>query len=330
MMESDATRLSAVCKVNNCGNVNKDGTIEMINQCRKSLDNCSLGDDCSLYEDRISAEATLDRFDEGKMVLENENVCMTNKIVGKNNNDMVIFDNMINKKPNHYKNIQIYQSQNVHIGDVTHINGPIYINQLTPTINQTITINTNTRSNPFPIVDRRTWLAQPPLDPEDVKYFSSPRKFVIICHSASEEAYTQTDNNLLVRLIQQFHIESRKWNDIAYNFLVGADCSIYEGRGWDIIGAHTLDYNSISIGICFIGCYMNKLPPPGVLKMTQEFIRYGVKIGAIAEDYVLLGHCQCRSSENPGRKLFEEIQKWDRWDGSISVGNPSPLKIQHS
>jgi hypothetical protein len=85
MMESDATRLSAVCKVNNCGNVNKDGTIEMINQCRKSLDNCSLGDDCSLYEDRISAEATLDRFDEGKMVLENENVCMTNKIVGKNN-----------------------------------------------------------------------------------------------------------------------------------------------------------------------------------------------------------------------------------------------------
>jgi hypothetical protein len=134
----------------------------------------------------------------------------------------------------------------------------------------------------------------------------------------------------LVRLIQQFHIESRKWNDIAYNFLVGADCSIYEGRGWDIIGAHTLDYNSISIGICFIGCYMNKLPPPGVLKMAQEFIRYGVKIGAIAEDYVLLGHCQCRSSENPGRKLFEEIQKWDRWDGSISVGNPSPLKIQHS
>lgn len=33
--------------------------------------------------------------------------------------------------------------------------------------------------------------------------------------------------------MQTFHIESRGWGDIAYNFLVGGDGSIYVGRGWD-------------------------------------------------------------------------------------------------
>jgi hypothetical protein len=28
---------------------------------------------------------------------------------------------------------------------------------------------------------------------------------------------------------------------------------VYEGRGWDIVGTHAPNYNSRSIGICFIG-----------------------------------------------------------------------------
>lgn len=48
-------------------------------------------------------------------------------------------------------------------------------------------------------------------------------------------------------------MNTRKWSDIGYNFLVGEDGNVYEGRGWGKTGAHTVGYNSKSVGICFIG-----------------------------------------------------------------------------
>jgi N-acetylmuramoyl-L-alanine amidase len=48
-------------------------------------------------------------------------------------------------------------------------------------------------------------------------------------------------------------MDANKWNDIGYNFLVGEDGNVYEGHGWDSVGAHALSYNPKSIGICFIG-----------------------------------------------------------------------------
>jgi N-acetylmuramoyl-L-alanine amidase len=43
------------------------------------------------------------------------------------------------------------------------------------------------------------------------------------------------------------------WADIGYNFVVGEDGNIYEGRGWNAKGAHAPAYNGRSIGICIIG-----------------------------------------------------------------------------
>lgn len=39
----------------------------------------------------------------------------------------------------------------------------------------------------------------------------------------------QVDCAYQVRLIQTFHIESRGWTDIGYNFLVGENGAIYVG-----------------------------------------------------------------------------------------------------
>ena len=38
------------------------------------------------------------------------------------------------------------------------------------------------------------------------------------------------------------------WWDIGYSFLVGEDGNIYEGRGWNEIGAHTKGYNDVGLG----------------------------------------------------------------------------------
>lgn len=38
------------------------------------------------------------------------------------------------------------------------------------------------------------------------------------------------------------------WWDIGYSFMIGEDGNVYEGRGWDEVGAHTYGYNSVGLG----------------------------------------------------------------------------------
>lgn len=56
-----------------------------------------------------------------------------------------------------------------------------------------------------------------------------------------------------IRGIQDFHMASRGWLDIGYNFLVRIDGTVYEGRGWTKVGAHADGHNTSDIGIAFIG-----------------------------------------------------------------------------
>lgn len=108
-------------------------------------------------------------------------------------------------------------------------------------------------------------------------------------------------------------MESRQWDDIAYNFLVGGDGAVYEGRGWDKEGAHTKGYNKRSICIAFIGTFNKILPPLRQLSATKMLIEQGIKENKLHPNYKLFGHRQLIPSESPGKALFEIIKKWPHW-----------------
>jgi len=55
------------------------------------------------------------------------------------------------------------------------------------------------------------------------------------------------------------------------------DGRVYEGRGWNVRGSHTLGYNQISIGLCIIGDYRNRLPLTAALNATVELLACGVE-----------------------------------------------------
>ncbi|XP_017492183.1 PREDICTED: peptidoglycan-recognition protein LE [Rhagoletis zephyria] len=247
------------------------------------------------------------------------------------------------------ENVHIENSSNVRIGNVTNINGNIQIIQrikkrLPEISRQTSTASVTTRGNASEsllteeseeqeervkrdafidrikykipkelcaVLPRSTWLAQRPM--EDYDFIPEPVNLVIISHTATESSEKQAINVRLIRDIQCFHIESREWNDIAYNFLVGCDGNVYEGRGWGVVGAHTIGYNSKSVGIAFIGCFMRELPSEPALNACKNFLKRGVEEGHLAPDYKLIAHCQCRSTESPGRKLYEELQTWEHF-----------------
>ena len=75
-----------------------------------------------------------------------------------------------------------------------------------------------------------------------------------------------------------YNFSATGWHDIGYNFLIGGDGVIYEGAGWDSVGAHALGYNSQSIGICFIGDFTNRLPNHASRLAAQRLISCGVSM----------------------------------------------------
>nr|XP_012232492.1 PREDICTED: peptidoglycan-recognition protein LC-like isoform X2 [Linepithema humile]XP_012232493.1 PREDICTED: peptidoglycan-recognition protein LC-like isoform X2 [Linepithema humile] len=160
-------------------------------------------------------------------------------------------------------------------------------------------------------VERNEWGAQPPS--ETLTKLKLPVPYVIISHTVTDFCNTQSQCTLHVRVAQTFHIESKKWSDIGYNFLVGGDGLAYVGRSWNYVGAHSFGFNNKSIGISFIGTFNTVLPPKVQLHAAQKIIELGVKGGKIAHNYKLLGHRQVSKTLSPGEALYNEIKTWPHW-----------------
>ncbi|XP_012257306.2 peptidoglycan-recognition protein LC-like [Athalia rosae] len=160
-------------------------------------------------------------------------------------------------------------------------------------------------------VERAEWGAQPPTEP--LERLRLPVPYVFISHTATDFCKTQSECVFRVRFAQTFHIESRNWSDIGYNFLVGGDGYAYVGRSWDFVGAHTYDYNARSIGVSFIGTFNTVVPPKHQLHAVRQLIELGVKGGKISPDYKLLGHRQVSKTLSPGDALYNVIKTWPHW-----------------
>lgn len=62
------------------------------------------------------------------------------------------------------------------------------------------------------------------------------------------------------------------WDDIGYNFLIGGNGRVYEGRSWNRVGAHTKGYNKNGIAFSLMGDYSNKVPNDLMLNTTKKMI----------------------------------------------------------
>ncbi|XP_066260304.1 peptidoglycan recognition protein 1-like [Euwallacea similis] len=216
--------------------------------------------------------------------------------------------------------INIKNSKKVTLGNTVNIVENIILKNENGQVECNSKENGNSK-NCFYMKRRQDWLAKK-MSVDEFDHMKHPVRYVIICHTATNEFYTYMENVETMCVIQDFHISSMGWQDIGYNFCIGCDGNIYEGRGWDYCGSHTLGYNRCSIGISFIGCFLNHLPPATALKRCKELIDYGIKIGKIHLDYELIGQCQCRPFLSPGEKLFEEISTWKQFNPDIKNTDP--------
>ncbi len=88
-------------------------------------------------------------------------------------------------------------------------------------------------------------------------------RFLLVHHTASSN--TITSQRSLIRNVFAFHIGSQKrWHDVAYNFFVGPDGTVWEGRAGSLAGPVVADATGGNQGfsqlVCLLGNFESTPP----------------------------------------------------------------------
>ena len=161
------------------------------------------------------------------------------------------------------------------------------------------------------VISRGLWLAQARSD-DPKPLIVNPPRYVMVSHTVSSPCIEERFCKNVVLGIQANHL-GQGFGDIGYNFLIGGDGFIYEGRGWGVIGAHTLLFNSYSIGVAFIGNYVVEKPSKKQLDAFQFLLDAGVELGKLDPEYKILFQRQVTATESPGGSLIDILKNWSHW-----------------
>lgn len=181
------------------------------------------------------------------------------------------------------------------------------------------------------IVIRRGWGANESWRERQFRYTSTVRT-AFVHHSATGNSYSCKQAPSVLRGIYRYHVKSLKWRDIGYNFAVDKCGTVYEGRAGGVarpvMGAHTLGFNSNSMGIAVLGTYSGANPPKkaldGVAKLTAWKLglfgrnaKGSVTVvsggsnkhrkGARVKLKVISGHRDGFTTDCPGARLYDRL-----------------------
>ena len=141
-------------------------------------------------------------------------------------------------------------------------------------------------------------------------------------HTVNANDYTEAQVPALLRSIYAYHVKSRGWSDIGYNFLVDRFGRIWEGRygGIDkpVVGAHTLDYNDYAFAMSAIGNFDIVQPPDVMLRAYGQLFAWklslhGVNPASTSQQVgrtvfpAINGHRDAGSTACPGKYLYAQL-----------------------
>ncbi|SDL19617.1 peptidoglycan recognition protein family protein [Streptomyces indicus] len=181
------------------------------------------------------------------------------------------------------------------------------------------------------IITRKGWGADEKLREKNFVYTKAVRA-AFVHHSASGNNYRCAQAPSVLRSIYRYHVKSSGWRDFGYNFAVDKCGNIYEGRAGGVAkpvyGAHTLGFNTNSMGIAVLGTYTNSAPPKAALNAVAKLSAwklglYGAnpkgttvlksggsnlyKKGKKVRLHVISGHRDGFATECPGRHLYNKL-----------------------
>ncbi|EME97348.1 N-acetylmuramoyl-L-alanine amidase [Streptomyces mobaraensis NBRC 13819 = DSM 40847] len=181
------------------------------------------------------------------------------------------------------------------------------------------------------IVTRAGWGADESMRERGFVY-TKKVKAAFVHHTASGNGYTCAQSPSVIRGIYRYHVVSSGWRDIGYNFLIDKCGTVYEGRAGGVAkpvkGAHTLGFNTNSMGIAVLGTYGTTSPAKAAVNAVAALTAWKLglynanprgtttlvsaggnlfKKGAKVKLKVISGHRDGYSTECPGDRLYAKL-----------------------
>ncbi|MFF3609978.1 peptidoglycan recognition protein [Streptomyces sp. NPDC002463] len=181
------------------------------------------------------------------------------------------------------------------------------------------------------IITRKGWGADESIREKGFVY-TKTIKAAFVHHSATGNNYTCKQAPSVLRSIYRYHVKSSGWRDFGYNFAVDKCGNIYEGRAGGVakpvMGAHTLGFNTNSMGIAVLGTFTKSTPPAAVVtavarltawklglhgvnpKGTSYLVSGGgnlFKKGTTVRFNSIAGHRDGFATECPGGRLYSKL-----------------------
>jgi N-acetylmuramoyl-L-alanine amidase len=104
--------------------------------------------------------------------------------------------------------------------------------------------------------------------------------------------------------IQAFHMITRGWSDIAYNWLIARDGTVVEGRGWNVQGAATMNENGHTQSVCYLSDGTIQGLTPAQLQATSDLYR---EARDRAQGVTLTDHNDWNPTTCPGPKIENQL-----------------------
>jgi len=154
-------------------------------------------------------------------------------------------------------------------------------------------------------------------------------------HTVSSNNYTADQVPAMIRGIYAYHVQSEGWSDIGYNFLIDRFGRTWEGRygGMDkaVVGAQTLNYNSVSMGVSAIGNFDVAAVPQAMTDAFKRIFAWKLSINGIPAIGTVIangksfqrisGHRDGFPTACPGKYLYAKLPE-------IRVGAAAILNTQ--
>jgi hypothetical protein len=187
-------------------------------------------------------------------------------------------------------------------------------------------------SRPAPrLVTRAGWHADESLNGHDPDYTSDVQT-LFVHHTAGTNGYSCSDSAKIMRSIHGYHVRSKRWNDIGYNFLVDRCGTLFEGRrggvSRPVLGAHTMGFNSHAAGIAVLGDHAGRGVTASVRRVIAQVAAYKIgmhgngtggtvvmtsagsnkyRSGTRVRMNRISGHRDAVSTECPGNTLYRQL-----------------------
>uniref|UniRef100_A0A224XK74 Putative peptidoglycan recognition protein n=1 Tax=Panstrongylus lignarius TaxID=156445 RepID=A0A224XK74_9HEMI len=161
------------------------------------------------------------------------------------------------------------------------------------------------------LITRGGWFALQPKQPSPAFRFNPP-PFVIVGHTASIDCYDLKSCRISVRKTQEWQLQ-KGFFDISYNYLVGGNGRIYEGRGWNESSAGVKHMGCSALFIGFIGNFVVDKPPIRQINAFKLILDEGVQSGKLDEHFKMFMQKQITITESPGEALIDILIKWPHW-----------------